>query len=211
MVQWLRLHTGHGASNARGPGSIPGGVNHAARPSKLKKPAYTDLTCKVQEMAQSGGEVGKADPWGWVKTLVFLLVPIDTHHSVSSCLPAFLPRSLFPTGLWPPGEQGLSHSPHGGKEELSQCKGVTAVVVGAILQSQLLQACSPVSRLEWVFFFPLGLASEGPWGHMSSVEPWDGGGSVLSQALPSSFPLSPFTAPPSLHYIIYSHVSPPRF
>lgn len=55
MVQWLRLHTGHHTSNA----SI-GKPCSAAK--KVKKTATTDLICKVQEMAQTEGEVGKADP-----------------------------------------------------------------------------------------------------------------------------------------------------
>lgn len=71
-------------------------------------------------MAQSGGAVGKTLRVGKDPHL-----PLGTYRHSSlrvSCLLAFLSRSLFPTGLFPSCGQGLSQSPHGGKEDPSQSK-----------------------------------------------------------------------------------------
>lgn len=43
-----------------------------------------DLTCKVQEMDQRWGEVGK-DASGWIRALVFLLVPY--RRPIPGCTP----------------------------------------------------------------------------------------------------------------------------
>lgn len=155
------------------------------------------------------------------------MVPIDTHPSVSSNLLAFLSRSLFPTGLFPScGQglspscgQGLSHSPHGGKEDPSQSKGVTPCLAESKKQTGGCYGGNPtepappglVSCLKTgvlLFFFPSWPCLKGTL--RTRVQCGALRGTWLFSAgtsLPPS-PSVPSLLPPSLHYIIYLHVSP---